>query len=206
MARDNFKYPGGGRIDEKRQCEENAAGRVRPAAPRIKPENQGRTTMGRVVLVLVLVVAVAAGAAWYAGWLNVTTANKSDGSEPSVTVGINKKEVDKDVEAAKKKAGEIKEEVKEKAGEIKEGVKETIQSVAGATLKGTAEDVSKDRITVKQADGKSVTADVTAETKVRTGDKDTTLADVKTGDTVTVACSVKDNKHTAKTITVEAKK
>lgn len=150
--------------------------------------------MARVVLVLVLLVVVAAGAAWYAGWLNVTSDNKSDGSQPSVTVGVNKKEIDKDLEAAKKKAGEIKEDVKD-----------TIQSVTGATLKGTAEDVSKDRITVKQADGKSVTADVTAETKVRAGDKDATLTDVKAGDTVTVACSVKDNKHTAKTITVEKK-
>jgi FlaG/FlaF family flagellin (archaellin) len=92
---------------------------------------------------------------------------------------------------------ERKEEAKERAGDLKDQ-KDVL--LLGKTLDGqlTAVDVQKKEVTVKSNDGKdTITVKVDGQTKIRVGDKDGTLADVKAGDTVTLVHMPKDGIDTA---------
>lgn len=168
--------------------------------------------MRRIAIALVIVVLLVVGTSIYMHWLNFSVARQPDQTELKIT--LDKEKFRDDVNKARSKAEEIKETIQEKADEIKEGatekakdLKEPIQTLAGLkTVHGTldAVDAAQNRVTVNSTNDK-VTVLVNAETKVRIGDREGTMADLAPGMPVMVVYSLKDGANLARTIQVESK-
>jgi len=169
--------------------------------------------MRSIAIVLVVVVLLVLGTSVYMNWLNFSVARQPDQTELKIV--LDKEKIREDLGKARDKVEAVKETVQEKAGEITEGVKEKagdlkepmIQNLAGLkTVRGTldAVDAAKNRVTVNSTDDK-VTVLVNAETKVRLGERDGTLADLGPGMPVMVVYSLKDGANLARTIQVETK-
>lgn len=168
--------------------------------------------MKKLLIAVVLLVAVGVGAAFYLGWLNFSTAYSPDNSQSEVRLTLDKEKVKEDIEAVKKKARETTEKISEGAKDIKEkatDVKERVDTVVlGKTLDGTLEsvDLGKNELTVTGKDGKdNLTVKVDGQTKIRVGDRDGTMADLKKGDSVSVTHMLKDGVDVALVVIVKVK-
>jgi hypothetical protein len=166
--------------------------------------------MKYLLITLVLLCVVSVGAAFYLGWLNLSTINSSDDRRSELTLTIDKEKVKEDIDAAKEKASEIGKSIGQTAKEAKDvanDIKDKKEDLLlGKTLDGqlTAVDMAKKEVTVKSNDGKdTVTVKVDGQTKIRVGDKDGTLADIKAGDTVTLVHMPKDGIDTALSLAVK---
>jgi Sec-independent protein translocase protein TatA len=169
--------------------------------------------MKTLLITLVLICAVAVGAAFYLGWLDLSTGTSGD-RRSEVTLTIDKEKVKDDLSAVKEKASEAGKSIGQTAKEAKDELKDVANDLKdkkedillGKTLDGqlTAVDMAKKEVTVKSNDGKdTVTVKVDGQTKIRVGDKDGTLADVKAGDTVTLVHMPKDGIDTALSLAVK---
>lgn len=161
--------------------------------------------MKKLLMVLVLLIVVAVGTAFYLGWLNVSTSNSVDKSRSEVTLTIDKEKVKEDLDTVKRKAAEAGEKISQTAKEAREELKEHAHKTIDGQVQ--AVDLQKKEVTVKGNDGTdAVTVKVDAQTKVKIGDRDGSLADVKKGDTVTLVHTPKDGIDTALSLWIKPAK
>lgn len=165
--------------------------------------------MQKLLITFALLTVVAVGAAFYLGWLNLSTADSFDHSRREVTLTIDKEKVKEDLDAVKRKAQEAGEKVAQTARDLKEEIQETAERseavVLGKSLDGQLEiiDATRKELTVRSNDGKDrITVRIDGQSKIRIGDKDGTIEDLKTGDTVTVVHMPKDGVDTAVSVLV----
>jgi len=168
--------------------------------------------MRRIAIALIVVALLTLGTSIYLHWLNFSVARQPDQTE--VKIILDKEKIREDFGKVRGKAEDIKETIQEKAGEIKEGtkekagdIKETVQNLAGLkTVRGSldAVDAAQNRVTINSTEQK-VTVLVNAETKIRIGEREGTVADLGPGMPVMVVYSLKDGANLARMIQVESK-
>lgn len=157
--------------------------------------------MRTLLVAVALLCVIGIGAAFYLGWLNLSTDSSLDSRRSEVTLTIDKEKVKEDIDAVKQKASEVGKSIRQTAKDKKDVL------LLGKTVDGhlTAVDTVKKEVTVQSNDGKdTITVQVDGQTKIRVGDRDGTLADVKAGDTVTLVHMPKDGIDTAVSLTVKS--
>jgi uncharacterized protein HemX len=150
----------------------------------------------RVLLVVLVLIALIAGAGFYLGWYDVK---------------VQEDKIDRDLAAAKeeardlgRKAGEGLEELSEEASELGKRAREKAKVLADTkTARGQVEQVAGENIVLRTDDNETLTVHTDATTKLeRAGQK---IDAVAVGDRATVAYQVRDGKNHATSVTVDRK-
>jgi hypothetical protein len=155
--------------------------------------------MRSICLFLLVVVLVGVGAAWGFHWWNISAAPNGDNGKTEVRLTIDKDKVRHDVGAAEDK-------IKEGVHGLKPGHQDQDKALTpGKTLAGTIRtiDAGNHSLTVMSEGNEEVTVPTDAGTRIRIGDKEATLADLKIGDRTTVTYESDNRDKPAKTVTVE---
>jgi hypothetical protein len=155
--------------------------------------------MRAICITLTVVLVVGCGVAYWLHWWRVETVPSNDDGKTKLQLTVDKDKMNKDVNAAE---GTIKDEVrglKKKAHE-----KEKAPS-AGQSVEGTIHtlDPSNLKLTVMSDKNEEVRVQTDTATRIRVGDKEGTLADLKIGDSTTVTYELDKGEKVAKTITVK---
>jgi hypothetical protein len=155
--------------------------------------------MRTICIIVVVVLIVGGGVAYWLHWWRVDTVPSKDDGETKVQLTMDKNKMNKDVNVAKGKITEDLEKVKEAVHE-----KEKAQP-AEVLVEGTirAIDPSNHTLTVMNDKNEEVVVRTDAATRIRVGDKDGTLADLKIGDSATVTYQSAKGEEAAKSVTVK---
>jgi len=140
--------------------------------------------MLRLIGFLVVCLLVVGGLGLYLGWFGLSFSN--DPKKPDVHLTVNKDKIEQDVKT-------IKDKVENYLGE--KTVKGTIQQVEPVSQMLNILDDKKQAVVLK----------VDSTTKIKIGDMDGSLADLKADDPVTVMFEAKKDGNVARTITVAKK-
>jgi hypothetical protein len=151
--------------------------------------------MGRFVLGLVVLVAIAVGVGFYLGWFDFSARRDAQKDEVNLKVGVDVGRIKSDTAAAKEKVKDFGESVKDKFQ----------RSSTHQSAKGTVDSVNATDSWFKltTTDDKSLTIDVEPTSQVRLRDDAIPLKDLRAGDRVAVDYEVKDGKTVAQKVTVE---
>ena len=144
-------------------------------------------------IVVVLVLVVGCGLAYWLNWWRIDTAPNT------VQVTVDKDKMNEDVKAAQ---GTITEDVKD----LKEGVHKKGEAQShGLLVEGTirAIDASNHKLTVMNDKKEEFAVKTDAATRIHVGDKEGTLADLKVGDSATVTYETAKGDKVAKSVTVK---
>ncbi len=138
--------------------------------------------MRAICIVVVVVLVVGCGVAYWLHWWRVETVPSNDDGKTKVQLTVDKDKMNKDVNAAE---GTIKNDVqglKEKTHEKEKA------PAAGQSVEGTIHtlDPSSLMLTLMSDKNEEVTVQTDTATRIRVGDKEGTLADLKIGDSTTV--------------------
>lgn len=155
--------------------------------------------MRAICIIVVVVLVVGGGAAYWLHWWRIDTVPSNTDGETKVQLTMDKDKMNKDVRAAE---GTIKDDVEK----LKEAVHAKGKAQPAAVLvEGTihAIDPSKHTLTVMNDKNEEVVVRMDAATRIRVGDKEGTLADLKIGDAATVTYESAKGENGAKSVTVK---
>lgn len=147
---------------------------------------------------LAVALLVGVGAAWWFQWWNVST-GPSDKGKSEVRLTVDKDKVKHDVATAEDK-------IKEGVHGFKPGHHEKDKTlVQGAPVTGTIRTIAADNrsLTMMNDKNEEVTVRMDAATRVRVGDKEGTLADLRIGDRAAVTYESDKEDRVAKSVTLE---
>jgi hypothetical protein len=150
-------------------------------------------------ITLAVVLVIGCGTAYWLHWWRISTVPSNDNSKTEVRLTVDKDKMTEDVNAAK---GTIKDDVqglKEKTHEKRK------TPSSGQSVEGTIHtlDPSNLKLTVMSDMNEEVRVRTETATRIRVGDKEGTLADLKIGDAVIVTYELDKGEKVAKTITVK---
>lgn len=148
--------------------------------------------MRNFTIVACVVLFAVIGLCFYLNWFHVSSVRGEKG-ESGVSLTFDKEKAKADVDAAKEK--------------VKEGAKTAKEKLTGnEEIKGTlkAVDLEKKQVTIAQAGQADMTVDIATDTKIKIGDKEARLEDLRTGQEVTCTHKTKDGKHTCVSLTAKA--
>ena len=154
---------------------------------------------------LVLVLAVAAGGAYYFGWLNIATAHSPDKSVSEMSVSVDREKMRQDstrvVDKVKQEAGVVA----EKTRAATERVKQSSPTARENVLKGVLKDVNASEKSFRLTTGTDDVLNVqtTVSTTITINGQDSRVTDLKSGDSVTATLKSKNAPLTATTVTAE---
>jgi hypothetical protein len=142
---------------------------------------------------LVLLLGLALGGAYYLGWLDVAVSHPGD-SQTRMSVSVDREKIRHDTDA-----------VAEKTRAATKKVQESLPAAKARTLTGTLRDVDEAQksFRVTTATNESVTVHTTADTKITLNGQEARLTDLKPGDPLSAEVESKDDALTARTVSVE---
>ncbi|MHB1426076.1 MAG: hypothetical protein ACYC3I_23175 [Gemmataceae bacterium] len=137
-------------------------------------------------ILVVVVLIVGGGLAYWLHWWRVETIPSKDGGETKVQVTVDKNKVTEDVDVAKNKI---------------EGKAQPSEAIVEGAIR--AIDPSNHTLTVMNDKKEEVAVSTDAATRIRVGDKEAKLADLKVGESATVTYESAKGAKVAKNITVK---
>lgn len=155
--------------------------------------------MRALCIILVVVVIVGCGVAYWLHWWRVDTVPSNADGETKVQLTMDKNKMKKDVRAAE---GAIKDDVEK----LKEAVHAKGKAQPAEVLvEGTihAIDPGNHTLTVRNDKNEEVAVRTDAATRINIGDKEGKLADLKIGDSATVTYESAKGENAAKSVTVK---
>ena len=155
--------------------------------------------MRAICIIVVVVLIVGGGVAYWLHWWRVDTVPSKDDGETKVELTMDKNKMNKDVNAAKGKIMEDVEKLKETVHE--KGKAQPAEVLVEGTV--CAIDPSNHTLTVRNDKNEEVVVRTDAVTRIRVGDKEGTLADLKIGESATVTYQSTKGEETAKSVTVK---
>jgi hypothetical protein len=155
--------------------------------------------MRTICIIVVVVLIVGAGVAYWLHWWRVDTVPNKDDGETKVQMTMDKNKMNKDVNVAK---GKITEDVEKMKAKVHDNGK---AQPAEVPVEGTirAIDPSNHTLTVMNDKNEEVVVRTDAATRIRVGDKEGTLADLKIGESATVTYESAKGEKAAKSVTVK---
>jgi Cu/Ag efflux protein CusF len=152
------------------------------------------------IVFVVLVLVAGCGLAYWLNWWHVgTVPSKDDDGKTKYELTVDKDKINEDVKSAK---GTIKEEV----DKLKSGVQDKGQAPSQSLLvEGTIRAIDSDKhtLTVMNDKDDEIAVKTDESTRIRVGDKDGKLADLKVGDKASVSYETAKGEKTAKSVTVK---
>jgi hypothetical protein len=152
-------------------------------------------------ITLVVLLVVGCGVAYWLHWWRISKAPPNDNGETEVRLTMDKDKMNKDVNAAKGTIKDDVEKLKERAHEKGEAQPQAKELLVEGTIR--AIDPSKHTLTVTNDKKEEVAVRTDADTRIRVGDKEGTLADLKIGDAATVTYESAKGEKAAKSVTVK---
>lgn len=155
--------------------------------------------MRAICIIVVVVLIVGGGVAYWLHWWRIDTVPSQDDGETKVQLTVDKDKMNKDVRSAK---GTIKDDVEK----LKEGVHEKRKAQPrGLLVEGTirAIDPGNHTLTLMNGENEEVTVRTDAATRIRVGEKEGTLADLKIDDSASVTYESAKGEEAAKSVTVK---
>lgn len=150
-------------------------------------------------ILVVVVLIVGGGVAYWLHWWRVDTVPSKDDGETTVQLTMDKNKVNQDVRAAE---GKIKEEVEKlKAGVHEKGKAQPAEVLVEGTIR--AINSSKHTLTVMNDKTEEIAVRTDAATRIRVGDKEGALADLKIGESASVTYESAKGEKVAKSVTVK---
>ena len=152
--------------------------------------------MRAFLIAVVVLLVVGCGVAYWLHWWRIDTAPSNTDGETTVKLTVDKDKMKKDVNAAQGTIEDDVDDLKAKVGKAKS---------QGLLVEGTIQaiDPSKQTLTVMNDKNEEVAVRTDADTQIRVGDREATLADLKIGDSATVTYESAKGKKTAKSVTVK---
>lgn len=155
--------------------------------------------MRAFLVVVVLVLVAGGGVAYWLNWWHVDSVPGKTEGETRVQLTLDKDKVKKDVDVAQ-------DNLKEDVDKMKEGVHKKMKtSPQELVVEGSirAIDPSRHTLTVRNDKDEEVAVKTDAATRIRIGDKEGALTDLKVGDAATVSYESTKEEKTAKSIAVK---
>ena len=152
-------------------------------------------------IALAVLLVVGGGVAYWLHWWGISKTPPNDNGETAVRLTVDKDKMNKDVNAAKAAIKDDVEKLKEGAHEKGEAQPQAKELLVEGTIR--AIDPGNHMLTVRNDKKEEVAVRTDADTRIRIGDKEGTLADLKIGDSATVTYESAKGEKAAKSVTVK---